>query len=205
MGSAAAAQSGGGLDRSVRTLDKQAPKAPQPSPEAQASNRLPRDPQLKNTVGLSFEIKPGNDLRVGARMSFRINARSPGYVLIFDIDATGRTTQVFPNVFSGALEGRNDENRISSGGFISVPEPGSRRYEFVTSPPSGIGMIVVVFSDRPLQVIDIPDVPADLVGRTGAAEFVPTAIAGLRFVPADGAADAKPPELSFAARYYLLR
>ncbi len=200
----ATAQSGGGADRSVRIIDKAAPsKEPASTPPSSAARPMAA-PQLSNAAGLSFDLMPGEDIRIGSRMLFRVSAKRGGYVLVFDVDATGRTSQIFPNVFS-RVEEKSDENRIAAGAPVAIPEPGSRRYEFVASPPAGVGMVVVVHSDTPLQVIDLPDVPTDLLGRPEAAEFVRSATAGLRFISADGAVSAKQPDLSFAARYYVLR
>ena len=207
---AAAAQDRAGAPRGVRVIGRETPTTQAPDREQESRGgaaSVPASPSLKNSAGLTFDILPGTSVPVGSKLSFRIGASRSGYVVIVDVDASGKTTQIYPTALAGAMEsGRSDAiNRIAGGTTLVIPPSNSTLYEFVASPPSGVGMTMAIFSEAPLQVIDLPDVPAALLGRADEATFLRDAAKELRFLPTDEGADLKSPDLSFAARFYAVR
>ncbi|MDI9849771.1 DUF4384 domain-containing protein [Rhodoblastus sp. 17X3] len=195
-----------GLTRAVRViapepkgLDDGTPEGPVPTP--------PEQPRLANRAGLTFEILPGAPASIGTRMSFRVGARRKGYVILVDVAADGKLTQIFPNVLSLAkTDGRSPEtNEIPAGQQIRIPAEGSKTYEFVASPPRGVGLAMAIFSEAPLELVDLPDVPADLAGKAGEAEFVRDAANGLKILATDQTGGFQDPSFSFEARYYVIR
>jgi hypothetical protein len=199
-----------GLTRSVRVIGPELkPEAqPQaaPAPPSAAPVRLPASPRLTNDVDLTLEILPA-EAALGTKMSFRVSARKKGYLILVDVDAQGKLTQIFPNVLTLArAEGQSPEtNEIVAGKPVILPKPGSEIYEFVAAEPVGIGMTMAIFSETPLEIVDLPDVPADLAGKAEAARFIRDAASGLRVVAADATSGFQEPKLSFDARFYLIR
>jgi hypothetical protein len=201
-----AAEQSDGLTRAVRVItpepgarEEGKPEGPVPTP--------PEQPRLANSAGLTLEILPGAAASIGTRMSFRVGARKKGYVILVDVAADGKLTQIFPNVLSLAkTDGRGSEtNEIPAGRQVNIPAQGSKTYEFVASPPRGVGLAMAIFSETPLELVDLPDVPADLAGKTGEAEFVRDAANGLKILATDQAAGFQDPSFSFEARYYVIR
>jgi Domain of unknown function (DUF4384) len=198
----------GGAARGVRVDAWPSPSRSADVPMARGTGgaALPVSPPLKNNVGLAFQFAPSAQLSLGSKMSLRIRSAKAGYIVVVDVDAKGRTTQIYPNARSaGALSDKDDQsNRIAAGASIAIPPSDSKSYEFVASPPTGIGMTMAIYSPTPLQVIDLPDVPADLLGRPDEAKFLSAAAQDLRFVPTGGGDDFKAPDLSFAAQFYMI-
>jgi hypothetical protein len=187
---------------------------PPPSPGAERPQMRyagaaapPASPALKNKVGLAFHLAPSAQLSLGAKMSFRVRSDKAGYIVIVDVDANGKTTQVYPNALSSAVLGGQSaaSNKIDAGASIVIPPANSKTYEFVASPPAGVGMAMAIFSPAPLQIINLPDVPATLLGRPNEAKFLSQAAQSLRFIPTGASDDFKAPDLSFAVQFYVIR
>src|SRR5262249_40221950 len=135
---------------------------PQPRPVDQGE--LSKALRIVNSAELVVEILPGAEIPVGTKVSFRISSKKPGYLLLIDVDATGKLTQIYPNPMSvvSARGGREKSNQVRPGKPIVIPNPSDTYagYEFVASPPRGIATIVALLSARPVQIIDLPDVPS---------------------------------------------
>ena len=196
-----------GLTRAVRIIGPDAKPQSGGAPVTTAPAQLPNSPHLTNNADLKLEILPGVDALVGTKMSFRVGAKKKGYLILVDVDADGKLTQIFPNFQSLALAGGHDleGNQLSAGKQVTIPQEGSRTYEFVAAPPRGVGMTMAIFSETPLEIVDLPDVPADLAGKAEAARFIRDAASGLRVVAADATSGFQEPKLSFDARFYLIR
>ena len=70
--------------------------------------------------------------------------------------------------------------------------------------PLGVAMIVAILSDRPVQILDLPDVPASLTGQAEALAFLTKFAKELRIPHAD---DGRLQEArwSFDAKFYAIR
>jgi hypothetical protein len=196
-----------GLTRAVRIQGPESKPNAEAAPESTAPRTPPADPRLTNLVDLTLDMSPVYEAPLGTNLSFRVKAAKKGYVILVDVDATGKLAQIFPNFLTLAkVQGQNTENnQIPAKTLVTIPRPGSKTYEFVASPPTGIGMVMAIFSETPLEMVDLPDVPAELAGQTGAAEFVRDAANGLRIVPAEGNGEFQQPKLSFIAHFYAIR
>jgi hypothetical protein len=194
-----------GLTRAVRIIGPDS--KPEAAPETTAPLTPPEDARLTNPVDLTLEMSPASVARLGTKLSFRVGAKKKGYVILVDVDATGKLVQIFPNFLSLAMaQGKSAEtNQIPAKTMVTIPQAGSKTYEFVASPPTGIGMVMAIFSEMPLEMVDLPDVPPELVGQAGAAEYVREAANGLRIVPAEGSGEFQEPKLSFVAHFYVIR
>jgi len=167
---------------------------------------------VANPAELSVDILPGPDLKVGARVAFRINTKQAGYLILVDVDSSGKLTQIFPNPMSlmSAASNRLDPhaNYIKPGKPIHIPDAKvalTGGYEFVASPPLGTAMVVAILSDRPVQLVDLPDVPAALVGQSAALAYLNKVAGELRVPPADGSGPPLEPKWSLNAKFYAIR
>lgn len=184
------------------------PQTPPPETNAPAPPaEPPTAPTLKNEVGLAFEMFPGKVTPLGSKLSFRVSAQKKGYVILVDVDSSGRVTQIFPNFLSLATSPQSSAkpNQIAARTQVTIPPANSKEYEFAASPPVGVGMVMAIFSEAPLEVVDLPDVPAALVGQAGAASFVSDAASALRIIPTAAGEEFREPKLSFEARFYVIQ
>jgi Domain of unknown function (DUF4384) len=163
--------------------------------------------RAENSSGLTLEILPSPELRIGSAMSIRISTQRSGYVILLDIDAEGKLTQVFPNrtTLVSSVKSADPPNTLSAGGTLTIPPAADPGLQMVVGPPKGIGMIVAVLSEQPVQLLDLPDVPAQLLGRVGALEFVTDAAHGLRLEPRGNNGRFMELKLSFAAKFYAVQ
>src|SRR5262249_18103244 len=101
--------------------------------------KLPPGIKVANAAELAVEILPGAEIPTGTKVFFRVSTKKEGYLLLVDVDATGKVTQIYPNPMSllNASGGRQNSNRIKPGKPIVIPNPTDpyAGFEFVASPP----------------------------------------------------------------------
>jgi hypothetical protein len=100
------------------------PQRPEVTPVPRTE--LPVGPiQAENSAGLSLQILPGDNLHVGEKITLRVSTKRAGYLLIVDIDAVGKVTQLYPNVRSLMMTPRNHDtaNLIKPGQPVRIPNP----------------------------------------------------------------------------------
>jgi hypothetical protein len=186
-----------------------APAASQPAPVAEPS--LPQQAdvadvlrQLPNTAGLSLTIAPSDRVPVGQKLTIRVVTRKTGYLILVDIDATGRLTQIFPNPRSllMARGSPRSANEIRPGRAISIPDPSNpfAGFQFIATPPTGTALLVALLSNRPVQVLDLPDVPPSLVGQAAALTYVRDMARRLKIAQLNGPLEDI--DWSFDAKFY---
>jgi uncharacterized protein DUF4384 len=165
--------------------------------------------KIPNTAGLAMQILPGPDIAVGSQVSFQISSKKAGYLILVDVDATGKLAQIYPNPMSltGAGGVRENSNFLRPGKPFRIPERTSlySGFEFIASPPSGTAMVVAILSDRPVQRIDLPDVPVSLLGRASAVEYLAKLANELRIPDASGNGRLEEARWSFDAKFYAIR
>ena len=197
-----------GITRAVRILGQGAHSPAGDAEPAKPPVSPPASPRLTNHVGLSLILSPSSEPPLGSKLTFEVSARKKGYILLFDVDANGKLTQIYPNFFSmakGEGGGVGESNQISAMAPVAIPGPNATGYEFVASPPTGVGMTLAIFSETPLEMIDLPDVPSDLVGKAEEATFVQQAADGLQIVSPDARDGFQKPNFSYAAQYYVIQ
>ena len=207
----------GGLSRAIRIIEE-APKLPDAPPAEATPAPAPAQPSVPaqalpiakgaNAAGLTVEILPGRDLAPGTQISFRVTTQKPGWLILVDVDAAGKLSQIFPNGLASIYQKAAEpgSNKIGPGRAVLVPDAAdAKAYEFVASPPSGAGMIVAMLSDKPVDVVDLPDVPAALAGQAGALDFVKENARSLRIVQEDETADPVEPQWSFDTKAYAIK
>jgi hypothetical protein len=120
-----------------------------------------------NPAELSIQMLPGQTVTVGSTVSFKISSKKPGYLVLVDVDATGHLTQIYPNTGSLTRTNRANANYVKPGSLFTIPlatDPYAG-VRYVVSPPNGRAMIVGILSALPVQILDLPDIPADLVDK----------------------------------------
>ena len=183
-----------------------------PSPPATATaaeiERLSNSVKVVNPAELAVEILPGPEIEQGANVSFRITTKKPGYLILIDVDPSGKLTQIYPNRMSLLASAERDSaNLIKPGKPMQLPNPTDRlaNFEFVATPPTGTAMLVAVLSDIPVQMLDLADVPPMLIGSTSAAEHLTKLASELRIPDPKANGSFLEPHWSFDARFYAIR
>jgi len=93
----------------------------------------------------------GGALHVGQNATFQITSKVDGYLLIFDVNPSGKTTQLFPNTYSGAA---GTAATIHAGQTIGFPSPGDG-FDIQVPQPAGAGLVVAVVTKSPVGLSDL--------------------------------------------------
>lgn len=120
-----------------------------------------------NQAELSVQMLPGQTVTVGSYVSFKISSKKPGYLVLVDVDVRGHLTQIYPNTTALARTKRTNGNLIKPGNPLTVPLPTDpyAGVRYLVSPPNGQAMVVGILSAAPVQILDLPDVPAEILGK----------------------------------------
>ena len=186
-----------------------------------------------NPAGIQLSVTPAGIVAVGTTFGFHLTSRQPGFLVLLDINADGVVSQLYPNVFTmnaakdagaasadpcatpgantlstfGLAQGANTkENRIEPGRPFDLPGGSAGAdYAFQACPPKGGGMVFAVLSDKPVQIIDLPDIPAGTVGSPAGLDRLLGALKQLRLVSGEAGAPAVAPRWSIAWTRYEIR
>src|SRR5258708_13217543 len=122
-------------------------------PEAPAATRAPdispmrlellnATVKVENAAGVSVDLLPKLELSVGSKIGFRIATKNTGYLILLDVDASGRLTQIFPNPTTATHGLRDTANLIRPGRPLTLPQLCTpyARFAFVADLPPGIAM-----------------------------------------------------------------
>src|ERR1700730_4677223 len=154
--------------RSV-TILPDVPEAPEAAPAPSISpmrlELLNATVKVENPAGVSVDLIPKLEVSAGSKIGFRIAAKKTGYLILVDIDASGKLTQIFPNPTAVTHGMRDVPNLIKPGRPLTIPQLGTpyAGFEFVADLPAGVAMVVALLSDKPVQVVDLPDTPCPAV------------------------------------------
>jgi hypothetical protein len=66
-------------------------------------------------------------------------------------------------------------------------------------------MVIAILSDRPVQMVDLPDVPISMLGSASAIDYLTKMASGLRIPGPDGSGRLDEPHWSFDAKFYAIR
>jgi hypothetical protein len=174
------------------------------APSAPDATELKAD----NPAGLSVQILPSAELALGATIAFQVTTKKPGYLILVDVDASGKLTQIYPNQRSVmALGARESSNLIKPGRAVTIPDSSNpyAGFTFVAEPPVGVAMVVAVLSDRPVQLLDLPDVPQTLAGQDEALRYLYGVTHDLRIVGSDNEDALEQATWSFDAKFYVIK
>ncbi|MBX4891201.1 trypsin-like serine protease [Rhizobium bangladeshense] len=173
------------------------------TPVAAVENTLKTD----NEAGVAVDVLPGTSVSIGDKVAMRVSTRKPGYLILVDIDASGKLTQLYPNKRSMGLKptAKGGDNRLDPARPVVVPDARNPYigFEYQVEGPAGVGMVVAILSDKPIEVLDLPDVPTPLVGQRAAFNYVYDLARSLRIVGEDE--NGVQGKWSFDSKFYRIR
>ena len=180
------------------------PVAPDPLPDVPRKTS-PAPIKIANSAELSVEMTPGGTVSIGSRVSFRITSKKAGYVVLFDVDATGKLRQIYPNFVSPAPS-RPTANAIKPGVPLLIPSAADALggVVYVVSPPVGNAMVIAIWSEQAVQVLDLPDIPVEMTGQNEALDYLTKRANELR-IPDTKSGRLREANWSFDAKFYAIR
>jgi hypothetical protein len=140
------------LTRNIGVVAGGAPPAPPPPPVSTPATALGPFANAatilaaadKENSGVEIEMLPGAGMKLGDVFTIRIRSALDGYLLLLDVDDSGKITQLFPNPRS-ALS--NSDGRIRSGSPLTMPDA-SYGFQLRASEPLGRGRLIAVVAAR---------------------------------------------------------
>jgi hypothetical protein len=205
MGTAALAQE----PRSV-TILPDVPEAPEatraPDISPMRLELLNSTIKVENSAGVSVDLLPRLEVPAGSKIGFRIATRKTGYLILLDVDAEGKLTQIFPAPRAATHGLRDASNLIKPGHPLTIPQLGTpyAGFEFVADLPAGIAMVVALLSDKPVQVVDLPDTPPPAFAPGETLKYVRDQALTLKIPNADSGR-LEQPNWSIDGKFYLIK
>lgn len=144
---------------SATTLNPASSKPVLPSPATLMAQAATPAVAMPNPAKLAIRMMPNSPVELGANVEFQVTSAKRGYLLLVDIDSTGKMTQIFPN--PELLERMDDDNinLIRANGRLTVPNEAITKqgFSYRATGPVGATAIVAILSQRKVQLIDLPD------------------------------------------------
>jgi uncharacterized protein DUF4384 len=209
QGSGSAEKTSPPQERSVKILTD-GPDVPVPAPDTSNSSArlelLNSNMKIDNAAGLSLNLIPSGEVIAGSKIGFRITTKKQGYLILLDVDAAGKLTQIFPDIPTEAGTVRDVPSLIKPGKPLIIPQVGSpyAGFEFVAEPPAGVAMFVALLSDKPVQVVDLPNAPPPAFAPGDTLKYVRDQTLAL-VVPSRNGNQWERPNWSFDGRVYLIK
>jgi hypothetical protein len=164
--------------------------------------------KIANNSDLTLQILPSPEFRAGSKIGFTVTSKRPGYLILIDIDGTGKMTQIYPNPISllHAQGMRERSNFLKPSRPLRIPDPDNAYagFEFVATPSGGPSMVVAMLSQRAVQLIDLPDLPESVTDFADALTYLASIAADLK-VPAGQNGALSDTEWSFDASAYWVK
>jgi hypothetical protein len=184
------------------------------APEAPAATRAPdistarlellnATIKVDNPAGVSVDLIPELEVPAGSKIELRIATKKAGYLIVLDVDANGRLTQIFPDPAAATHGLRDAINLIKPGRPLTIPQRGNP-LDFVADPPAGIAMVVALLSDKPVQVVDLPDTPPPAFAPADTLNYVRDQARTLKIANPDGGPLVQP-TWSIGGKFYLIK
>lgn len=182
-----------------------APATPAPPVSPARLDALNSGITLENKAGVSVDLIPSIQVAAGSKLGFRITTKKPGYLILVDVDASGRLTQIFPNTATIG-QSRDVPNLVRPGRALTIPQLGTpyAAFEFVADAPSGLAMVVALLSDKPVHVVDLPSVPPPATAPYDTLQYVRDQTRKLKISSAGDTA-LEQPSWSFDGKFYLIK
>jgi hypothetical protein len=161
--------------------------------------------KVENPAGVSLDVFPNLEVVAGSKLGFRITTHRRGYLILLDVDASGKLTQIFPSTAAATRGLRDASNLVTPGRGLTIPRLGSpyANFEFVAEPPAGIAMAVAMLSDRPVQVVDLPDAPPPAFAPAETLKYVRDQARTLKVPSHDG--NLQQPAWSIDGKFYRIK
>lgn len=161
--------------------------------------------KVENPAGVSLDLIPNLEVLAGSKVGFRIATKRLGYLILVNIDAAGKLTQIFPSAAAVTQASRDAFNLLKPGRPLTIPQLGTAYagFEFIVEPPAGIAMVVALLSDRPVQVVDLPDAPPPGSAPGETLKYVREQIGTLKIPAQNGKLEQ--PNWSFDGKFYAIK
>jgi hypothetical protein len=171
-----------------------------------ASDRNNAMANIPNTANVSLQMSPNQPVSVGTKISFRVTAKKPGYLVLVDIDANGNMSQIFPSLEMIVQSQEAATNFIKPGEELLIPNSAAKKrgFEYVITPPTGEAALVAILSDRRVQILDLPDNTQKPRTEAGTISYLTGWTSELR-VPDPGTGKLQPSNWSFDIKQYSIR
>jgi hypothetical protein len=194
-------------ERPVRVLPG-APDNPEDAASVSAADLASINLGMKtdNSAGLTLDIIPGGEVIAGSKIGFRFTTKKPGYLILLNVDAEGKLSQIFPEAPTEAGAVRNEPCLVKPGKPLIIPQLGSpyATFEFIAEPPAGVAMFVALLSDKPVQLVDLPNAPPPAFAPANTLKYVRDQTLTL-VVPNRENNQLERPKWSFDGKAYLIR
>ena len=194
-------------ERSVRVLtDVPDNTSPMPSMSAADLASLNLNVKIDNAAGLTLDIIPSGEVIAGSKIGFRLTTKKPGYLILLNVDAAGKLTQIFPEIPTETGAVREEPSLIKPGKPLIIPQLGSpyATFEFIAEPPAGVAMFVALLSDKPVQLVDLPNAPPPAFAPGDTLKYVRDQTLTL-VVPSRNGDQLERPKWSFDGKVYLIK
>jgi Domain of unknown function (DUF4384) len=180
--------------------------APAPDISAMRLELLNSTVKVENPAGVSVDLIPKLEVSAGSKIGFRIATKKTGYLILLDVDASGKLTQIFPSPTAATHGLREATNLVKPGRPLIIPQLGTpyAGFGFVADLPAGIAMVVALLSDKPVQVVDLPDTPPPAFAPSDTLRYVRDQTRTLR-VPNPNGGPLEQPNWSIDGRFYLIK
>lgn len=161
---------------------------------------------IPNTANVSLQMSPDQSVSIGTKISFRVTTKKAGYLLLVDIDAGGKMSQIFPSPEMIAQSQEAATNFIKPDGELLIPnsEAKKRGFEYVITPPLGEAAVVAILSDRRVQILDLPDNAPKQRTEAETISYLTEWTSKLR-VPDPGTGKLQPSNWSFDIKQYSIK
>jgi len=171
-----------------------------------ASDRNNAMANIPNTANVSLQMSPDQSVSVGTKISFRVTTKKPGYLLLVDIDANGKMSQIFPSPEMIVQSREAATNFIEPGEELLIPNSAAKKrgFEYVMTPPTGKAAVVAILSDRRVQILDLPDNAQKPRTEAETIGYLTGWTSELR-VPDPGTGKLQPSNWSFDIKQYSIR
>lgn len=193
--------------RSVKVLTDVPDNAPPPPPISPADlASINQNMKTDNAAGLTLDIIPSGEVIAGSTIGFRLTTKKPGYLILLNVDAAGRLTQIFPEAPTETGPVREAPSLLKPGKPLVIPQLGSpyATFEFIAEPPAGLAMVVGLLSDKPVQLVDLPNAPPPAFAPADTLKYVREQTLTL-VVPSRNGDQLERPNWSFDGKVYLIK
>lgn len=99
-----------------------------------------------NDANLRIALEPGTVLQPDDRLRFNVSADRGGVLFLFDLDAGGKLTLLYPTDTTPSING-NPPGWIHAGSRVIVPDS-SNQWQYVIETPYGKGVAFAILAER---------------------------------------------------------
>lgn len=140
-----------------------------------------------NAAGLEISVAPSGEIPADTQIQFTISTKKRGYLLLVLVDMEGAAKQIYPALAGDELPfGANDElNLVLPNKPVVIPDPRNPLANFEIYATPGKATIIALLSSAPVQIVDLPELSADLADQQSVVSHIFEAVSALQILPRD--------------------